>query len=183
MTDSIKKSKFYRGLHDEVKDALVGQVSGTETFEEYIKKCVSLDRQLEQRRLEKAGKRSGTMSTSLTATVPQKSAANANTTSVPSTQGGTQPGPMDLSSGIRKKLTDEQKQYRRANNLCLYCGESGHFASACPARPNGRPQRLAETVTTSMVIAEGANATAGASTSASASATTNTKTRVLCRHL
>ena len=152
--DSIKKSKFYTGLHDDVKEALIGQVTGTETFDAYTQKCVFLDRQLEQRRLEKGGKKGG-------------SSMSYPAHAVPSTQSGTHAGPMDLSSGTRKKLTEEQKQYRRANNLCLYCSKSGHFASACRARPNSgsggsgsgssssgaRPQKLAEAVT-SVVIAE-----------------------------
>ena len=37
--------------------------------------------------------------------------------------------PMDLSAtnrGFKKPLTAEQKKYRFENNLCLYCGKSGH---------------------------------------------------------
>ena len=56
-TDGIKKSKFYAGLNDDLKDALVGQTSDTMTFDAYVKKCVVLDRELEQRRLEKTGRR------------------------------------------------------------------------------------------------------------------------------
>ena len=131
--DSIKKSKLYIGLHDDLKDALIGQVTGTETFDIYTQKCVSLDRQLEQRRLEKTCKKGGSSSMS-------HSAAPA----VPFTQTGTHAGPMDQSSGTRKKLTEEEKQYRRANNLCLNCSKPGHFASTCPARPgskSARPQK------------------------------------------
>ena len=39
--------------------------------------------------------------------------------------------PMDLSAtnrGFKKPLTAEQKKYRFENNLCLYCGKSGHRA-------------------------------------------------------
>ena len=144
------------GLHDDVKDALIGQVTGTETFNAYTqtRKCVFLDRQVEQRRLEKGGK-TGDSSMSYPAHA------------VRSTQSGTHAGPMDLSSGTRKKPTEEQKQYHHLNNLCLYCSKSGHFASACPTGPNSgsggsgsgssgsgaRPQKLEEAVT-SVVIAE-----------------------------
>ncbi|KAI6820456.1 hypothetical protein KC332_g9512 [Hortaea werneckii] len=47
--------------------------------------------------------------------------------------------PMDLSavSGARGArppgpLTPEERAYRKAHNLCNYCGESGHLVSKCP---------------------------------------------------
>lgn len=136
--DSTKKVKFYEGLSEELKDALVGRLDDDDiTFEQYACKCITLDRQLEQRRLERAGKRT---------TAPPSAASNAPSTlakPAASTATGTHPGPMDLSAVSRKKLTDEQKQYRRANNLCMYCGKGGHFVSACPSRTT-QNLRLAE---------------------------------------
>ena len=43
--------------------------------------------------------------------------------------------------GFKKRgpLSDKEKQYRRANNLCLYCGKPGHMAAECRAKPNKRP--------------------------------------------
>jgi len=32
----------------------------------------------------------------------------------------------------RGKLTEAERQRRRANNLCLYCGTAGHIAINCP---------------------------------------------------
>lgn len=54
-----------------------------------------------------------------------------------STASGTHPGPMDLSAA--RNITPQMKQYRRANNLCLYCGGTGHFAAACPNKKK-RPE-------------------------------------------
>jgi hypothetical protein len=48
----------------------------------------------------------------------------------PSTAYGQHPGPMDLS--VARTLTPEIRQHRRANNLCMYCGGTGHFAASCP---------------------------------------------------
>lgn len=42
------------------------------------------------------------------------------------------PAPMDLSSAKTRALTDDEKAYRRANKLCMYCEKSGHFAAKCP---------------------------------------------------
>jgi hypothetical protein len=36
------------------------------------------------------------------------------------------------------RLTEEQKEYRRKNNLCLYCGDGRHYVSSCPAMSRGR---------------------------------------------
>src|SRR5258708_10867183 len=35
-----------------------------------------------------------------------------------------------------KKLTKEQKAYRRKNGLCMYCGTKGHFQNKCPKKFN-----------------------------------------------
>lgn len=49
--------------------------------------------------------------------------------------------PMDLDAitagGKRGPLSDAERDRRRKGNLCMYCGGSGHYASACPARPRG----------------------------------------------
>jgi len=54
------------------------------------------------------------------------------------------PAPMDLSAGRRRgPLTQEERQRRIAQGLCLYCGGSGHLAMACP---NRRPARVSAAV-------------------------------------
>jgi hypothetical protein len=49
--------------------------------------------------------------------------------------------PMELGSrgGRRGPLTNQEKQYRRTNNLCGYCGGQGHSVFNCP---KGRPAGL-----------------------------------------
>lgn len=39
----------------------------------------------------------------------------------------------------RTSLTPEERERRRRGNLCLYCGQAGHFVSRCPAK--GRAQQ------------------------------------------
>jgi predicted transcriptional regulator len=41
---------------------------------------------------------------------------------------------MDLDAMRFKKLTPVEKQRRRDNGLCLYCGGDDHFAGACPKK-------------------------------------------------
>ena len=50
--------------------------------------------------------------------------------------------PMELdATGPRRKLTDAEKQHRRDNNLCHYCGDSKHILNNCPHRPKpGKPR-------------------------------------------
>jgi hypothetical protein len=36
--------------------------------------------------------------------------------------------------GFRPKLTAAELQYRRVNNLCVYCGEAGHYTRECPQK-------------------------------------------------
>ena len=43
--------------------------------------------------------------------------------------------------GRRGPLTAEEKDRRRNNNLCLYCGVAGHLVGECPARNRGRTLR------------------------------------------
>jgi hypothetical protein len=40
----------------------------------------------------------------------------------------------------RGKLTQQERQHRMDNNLCLYCGKSGHRAIDCIAMPNKNPR-------------------------------------------
>src|SRR5258705_12011878 len=81
-----------------------------------------------------------------------------------STASGTASGPMDLSladrttSKKRAPLTDAQKKYRIDNNLCLYCGAKGHFASQCP---HSKKKKL-NAADTSASTASGASSNPGA---------------------
>ena len=41
---------------------------------------------------------------------------------------------MDLSRQ-RRPILNAEKQRRRENNLCLYCGEAGYIAAGYPRKP------------------------------------------------
>lgn len=60
-------------------------------------------------------------------------AARANPTSNQS-----RPGSSDMELGAMKgPLTAREKERRRKEKLCLYCGEPGHFTDRCPAKRPG----------------------------------------------
>ena len=42
----------------------------------------------------------------------------------------------------RGLLSKEEKQRRRANRLCLYCGGPGHIAINCPHRPRRQVNQI-----------------------------------------
>src|SRR5690606_11193888 len=44
------------------------------------------------------------------------------------------PEPMDLDTIKFKRLTQEEKDKRRKEGLCMYCGAKGHFANKCPKK-------------------------------------------------
>ena len=39
----------------------------------------------------------------------------------------------------RASLTPQERERRRRGNLCLYCGQPGHFLSRCPEKGSGSP--------------------------------------------
>jgi len=41
-------------------------------------------------------------------------------------------------TGQFKKLSQDEKDHRRCENRCLYCGQTGHWADKCPDKPRRR---------------------------------------------
>ena len=79
-------------------------------------------------------------STAIQVPVPaQTTAPAAPRVNFPShTADGTVPMELGTRSG---HLTEEEKQYRRRNNLCAYCGDAGHDYPSCPrTKPNFKPK-------------------------------------------
>ena len=44
------------------------------------------------------------------------------------------PEPMQINASRIKKLTPEEKERRRREDLCMYCGGKGHRAHNCPTK-------------------------------------------------
>jgi hypothetical protein len=44
------------------------------------------------------------------------------------------PAPMDLSALTGRKIIPEERKRRREGGLCMYCGDSRHFAASCPRK-------------------------------------------------
>ena len=132
--DSALCHQFYTGLKENVKDKLA-ETERPATLTELIASAVRIDNRFHERRLEK--------STRSPAFSPSRPIPTTNSpVAHPTPNSGWKPSafvpqPMDLDSTRPRfrKLTDEEKQRRRSNNLCMYCGKAGHSATECPSVP------------------------------------------------
>ena len=118
-TDAPFFGYFYDGLKEEIKDE-ISKVERPAIFMDYVKMASRIDQRLYERKMEKQNKYSSYQQPSFV-----KHHYNHPTSSSQST-------PMELDK--LKKLTQEEKQHRFNNKLCLYCGEAGHIVRSCPKK-------------------------------------------------
>lgn len=116
--NAVKIHYFRLGLKENLKDLLVGRSMPIE-FGKFAETCIALDNQLYARTIEKKipVTRIPTSTPLLIPTAPQPSSPTP--TSIP------QGEPMELDATARKA-------YRKANNLCAYCGDPNHWVKECP---------------------------------------------------
>lgn len=127
-------STFYDALNEEVKDEII-KSERPSSLEEYIKLAVKIDNRLFERRQERkttGGKNSTTQHSnknnfhrnnyqnSTPSGITMSTGSSANTHSVESMQ----------IDATRKTLTDAERQRRRENGLCAYCG-GNHKIDSC----------------------------------------------------
>ena len=119
--------QFRLGLSETLKDELA-RVGVPETLEALINLTIQIDRRLRERRTERAtGLSRPAWMLPRVPTFPNPSPP------APITTSRDIPEPMQLGL-IRPSLTSEERLRRRTNNLCLYCGEPGHYVRTCPAK-------------------------------------------------
>ena len=132
--ERTKISFFKKGLNEELQKLLLTNVNSPNVFTEYVSIAIKLDNNLrahKQQRYTTSRTNDGRFSQP-----------------TPSTATSSHPGPMDLSatrrtnyqpkypSQKRGQLSDNEKQRRRNNNLCMYCGNPGQWATTCPHKKN-----------------------------------------------
>ena len=143
--DKVKIHHFRYGLKEDLKDMLLGKRLSTE-FSKFAEECIHLDNEMYARQQEK---RKGTTNTSKgnppksSRTTPPAPIPASNPVSNPTPTSTPAPGgePMELDS-------TQRKAYRRANNLCTYCGDSGHWVKNCPKAKNKGNRPAANQATT-----------------------------------
>lgn len=136
LTDQTKIEKFYNGLKDTVKDALIHEKVIPTIFDNYAELVISLDNRIHSRHLErKDDKKSHTARPSAT---PRSHYTPPPSTPVASSS--SEAVPMEIDAIKRGPITKEEKERRRREGLCFYCGKGKHLVDDCP---NMSPQAKA----------------------------------------
>ncbi|KAB2572392.1 Retrotransposon-derived protein PEG10 [Lasiodiplodia theobromae] len=127
--DNVLKMLYYEGLKDHIKDEFA-RTKLPDSYQEVVRIAIQLDTRLYDRRRE--------------ATRSNRPAANSS-----QPRNTTSPGePMDLDSVRRNgPLSQEEKDRRRKEDLCLRCGKKGHYARQCKGGNKTTRQTSATQVT------------------------------------
>ncbi|CAG8780078.1 2024_t:CDS:2 [Cetraspora pellucida] len=115
--------RFRTGLKNDVKDLLLTLEDPT-SLNDAISKAVRCNNRLFERRQERS----------------RDPIWGKGLNQAPSNHMNPLTEPMQIDTLRYKPLLDEEKNRRRANRLCLYCGEQGHIAKGCSNKSNPRPK-------------------------------------------
>ena len=113
-------SALYRSLHEEIKDDL-SRIDRPDNFNDFATLVTRIDQRLHTRRLERAHNTHSFIPT------PSDPAPTPMQIGAVTVAGATESQP-------RGPLSPEERRRRIDNNLCLYCGNPGHYRSQCPNR-------------------------------------------------
>ncbi|KAF7661785.1 hypothetical protein LDENG_00254450 [Lucifuga dentata] len=114
---------YLNGLADYVKDELVSHDLPT-TLDGLIDLTTRIDLRIQARRREKSQRSARRQS-------PQHHRRILTVINPSGPDSSGRPEPMQLG---RTSLAPEERERRRQLNLCLYCGQAGHFVSRCPVK-------------------------------------------------
>ena len=131
--DAALSYQFYQGLKSNVKDELA-RCARPENLSKLIESAISIDNRIHERILERNTNQSRRYQFTPNITT-QQSSSDKMVIDTAKLQRTSQP---------RGPLTNEEYQYRIANKLCLYCGQSNHMISNCPLKQKTtRPTQVA----------------------------------------
>lgn len=125
--DTAQRGAFLRGLSEGVKDELAARDEES-SLDDLISLAIRVDNRLRERRRERGAR------LPLQAPV-RRHLPDTHSSSLSVTQSTTAPSEVEPMQLGRAGLTEEEKLRRRRANVCLYCGEGGHYAAGCPAKP------------------------------------------------
>ena len=155
-TDKSKIAAFKEGLKDQVHDLLITVCPKPTHFDDFVKTCIEIDNAVHENELEKRHAKSGDASKNTNRSHPKQNQPSTGrgtaTMSAPSLSTPTlppgEPMMIDATKTKRGPLTQAERDRRRANKLCMYCGGQ-HQIDACPNMSDAAKKRLADKKTTS----------------------------------
>ncbi|KAJ1165667.1 hypothetical protein NDU88_006084 [Pleurodeles waltl] len=130
---------FYKGLKEELKDILAQIDPQPANCQDLINLVLRLDHRLNERK----GTRKKT----------EKHSWHAHDNKDSRTPRERTPEPMEIGT-IRRPLTKDEKNLRRKNGQCLYCGRKGHFAKDCPIKTKSKRGPVQKVATNASVESE-----------------------------
>ena len=125
------RHQFRLGLSEALKDKLA-RIGVPDTLDDLIDKAALIDRRLRERRAERSSQQSRPVWVTTRAPLPPSrfqlpASSNSAGPSMDTSE------PMQLGV-MRPTLPPEERIRRRQLNLCLYCGEAGHYVYNCPVK-------------------------------------------------
>ena len=151
--DAAKISQYRLGLKDAVQDILSLTDEPTD-FSTFASKAINIDKRQYARHVEKQNSqnssRSNLSSTSPAYRTHQTNARPSALTSQPAASAPHALSPsmaMDLSHAQHRSIDAQEKQRRKDNGLCNYCGADDHWLKDCPTKPtsNSTPRPSVKT--------------------------------------
>jgi hypothetical protein len=159
--DQALQAQYYSGLKPEVKDALALSDKTLTTVQDLANFAIRIDNRLFERRQENRRNPNLMRHTPIPTTIRTPTLSPAGPT----------PMVLDANRPRFQSLSPDERQHRIRNGLCLYCGQKGHMAIACPnhrSRQNPRTTQPLQAASTSATLSESENALAQALEDASA---------------
>ena len=145
--DQALCDQFRRGLRNDVKTLLLNFPEPT-SLSQVISQAVQCDNRLFELRQEERGTRGFPSSSRNVPLTRPYISVSPSTPRLPSSNDSLtrmevdSRTPMEIDHARFQPLTDVQRQHRRDNGLCLYCGGPGHVIRHCPMRgPRHQPHR------------------------------------------
>lgn len=145
--------KAIEGLKPSLKDELARKEDRPSSLSELVKFIVPLDNRLHVREIEKKKETNPTSSNIRQTTVPNTRVTSSTQTTTSSTRVDNAPRTSSSTTNSstrielpRGPLSEEEKDRRRKNNLCMYCGQPGHGFLDCPLKRANDQRKEAKVV-------------------------------------